>query len=200
MPSLPSGQELHISATPHIFTGRVNQGSSIRHDCENHTSSQMGGWGKSCHAKIHNCDNHCIKWCWVDTLVTRWPEEGRMNILKELSMAWMLDPWWIYLCSNIIYTLGCWPPERISGREMSITESVSFCHPPRHTFHGWKLTKNILLIWNINLINMPEIHSDRSRSRHRRPNKDNDCDESFDSTDELEDDPVVLERREKQAR
>ena len=47
---------------------------------------------------------------------------------------------------------------------------------------------------------MPEIHSDRSRSRRRRPNKDNDCDESFDSTDELEDDPVVLERREKQAR
>ena len=46
---------------------------------------------------------------------------------------------------------------------------------------------------------MPEIHSDRSRSRHRRPNKDS-VNESFDSTDELEEDPVVLERREKQAR
>ena len=41
-----------------------------------------------------------------------------------------------------------------------------------------------------------EINSDRSRSRHRRPNKGQD--ESFDSTDDVEDDPVVLERREKQ--
>ena len=40
-----------------------------------------------------------------------------------------------------------------------------------------------------------ETNSDRSRSRHRRPNKQ---DESFDSTDDVEDDPVVLERREKQ--
>ena len=47
---------------------------------------------------------------------------------------------------------------------------------------------------------MSEILSDRSRSRHRdrRPNNDNKADESFDSTDDVEDDPVVLERREKQ--
>ena len=40
---------------------------------------------------------------------------------------------------------------------------------------------------------MPEIHHDQSR--HWRPNTDN---ESFDSADALEEDPIVLKRREKQ--
>ena len=42
---------------------------------------------------------------------------------------------------------------------------------------------------------MPEIHHDRSR--HWRPNTAN-GNESFDSADALEEDPIVLKRREKQ--
>ena len=77
------------------------QGGSIRglklkpcSDCVNNRERE------SSHAQFHKCVNQSVKWCMVDTLGTHplpTATEGRM---MDLSMAWVLDLWWRYLCFN----------------------------------------------------------------------------------------------------